>query len=66
MRTEHLPGPPVIALCEQMQIELAQQQGELCLANDPPAEMRGLVEQFLTGLGVSDATTTVAPTTGTP
>ena len=28
MRTQHLPGPPVIALCEQMQIEFAQQQTE--------------------------------------
>jgi hypothetical protein len=32
-------------------VELAQQEAELCLANDPPAEMRGLVEQFLEGLG---------------
>lgn len=47
-------------------VELAQQQGELCLANNPPAEMRGLVEQFLTGLVVPGATTTVTPTTPTP
>lgn len=37
-------------------IELAKQQGELCLANDPPAEMRGLVQQFLDGLDAPPTT----------
>lgn len=41
-------------------IQLARAQGELCLANNPPAEMRGLVEQFLAGLA-APSDSTVAP-----
>jgi hypothetical protein len=37
-------------------LELAKREAQACLDNNPPTEMRGLVEQFLTSL--QDATTT--------
>ncbi|MEX0846577.1 MAG: hypothetical protein WD023_02265 [Ilumatobacteraceae bacterium] len=36
---------------------VAKQQGELCLATDPPTEMRGLVEQFVASLDTVTSTT---------
>ncbi len=44
--------------------ELAKAQGELCLANNPPADMRGLVQSFVDSLG--STTTTVTMTEETP
>jgi hypothetical protein len=32
-------------------LDLAQQQGEACLANNPPGEMRGMIEAFVGNLG---------------
>lgn len=32
-------------------LELAKEQGELCLANNPPGEMRGMIEAFVGNLG---------------
>jgi hypothetical protein len=32
-------------------LDLAREQGEACLDSNPPAEMRGLVEGFVTSLG---------------
>lgn len=32
-------------------VELAKRQGELCLANNPPGEMRGMIEAFVGNLG---------------
>lgn len=43
-------------------LELAQAQGEACLASDPPAEMVQLVQPFLESLGVDTGATTVPDT----
>ena len=32
-------------------LDLAKQQGEACLANNPPGEMRGMIEAFVGNLG---------------
>ena len=43
-------------------VDEARAQAQACLDNNPPADMVGLVEQFLSGL---DAATTTTTTTGT-
>lgn len=43
-------------------IELARVQGQLCLDSNPPADMVGLVQSFVEGLGTEPSTvTTVTP-----
>ena len=39
-------------------LELAKREAQACLDNNPPNEMRGLVEQFLTSLQSATTTTT--------
>ena len=41
--------------------DLARQRGNLCLANNPPSDMRGLIEQFLAGLELTPSSATTSP-----
>jgi hypothetical protein len=44
-------------------LDLAAEQGQLCLDSNPPADMLGLVQAFVEGL---DAPTDATPTDATP
>lgn len=44
-------------------VDTAREQGQLCLASNPPADMEGLVREFLAGLDAPAATDTTDTTT---
>ena len=37
-------------LLAEPDVDLAKAEGELCLANNPPGEMRGMIEGFVDSL----------------
>jgi hypothetical protein len=43
-------------------LDLAAEQGQLCLDSNPPADMLGLVQAFVEGLDVSATTTPTGDT----
>jgi hypothetical protein len=47
----------IIAANFQADVDTARTEAEACLANDPPADMRALVDEFVTGLDATEVTT---------